>query len=250
MDNLTIDLNCDMGEGCGDDAELMRFVSSTNIACGYHAGDRDTMRRTIDLALEYGVAIGAHPGYLDRENFGRTAMDLPLDEIRKLVTDQVVALKEIADAAGASISHVKPHGALYNQAARDRELAGAIADAVAAIDPRLTLFGLSGSFSISAGKARGLQTASEVFADRTYQSDASLTPRSDPNALIEETDVAITQVLNMIKYGRVRSTDGVMVKITAETVCLHGDGEHAVEFARALNAKLAEEGIAIKALNG
>ncbi len=250
MDNLTIDLNCDLGEGCGDDAELMRFVSSTNIACGYHAGDRDTMRRTIDLALEYGVAIGAHPGYLDRENFGRTAMELPLDEIRKLVTDQVVALKEIADAAGATVSHVKPHGALYNQAARDRELAGAIADAVAAIDPRLILFGLSGSFSISAGKARGLQTASEVFADRTYQSDASLTPRSDPNALIEETDVAITQVLNMIKYGRVRSTDGVMVKITAETACLHGDGEQAVEFARALNAKLAEEGIAIKALNG
>ncbi len=250
MDNLTIDLNCDMGEGCGNDAELMRFVSSANIACGYHAGDRDTMRRTVDLALEHGVAIGAHPGYADRENFGRTAMNLSADEIKQLVTDQVVELKEIANSAGAIVTHVKPHGALYNQAARDPELAYAIAEAVSDIDPRLILFGLSGSVSVTAAEARGLRTASEVFADRTYQNDASLTPRSRSNALIDETDVAMTQVLDMIKYGRVRSTDGLMVKITADTVCLHGDGAHAVEFARAINAKLAANNIRIHALSG
>lgn len=250
MDKLTIDLNCDMGEGCGNDAELMRFVSSANIACGYHAGDRDTMRRTVDLALEHAVAIGAHPGYADRENFGRAAMNVSIDAIKQLVTDQVVTLKEIADAAGAIVTHVKPHGALYNQAARDSEMASAIAEAVAAIDRQLILFGLSGSASIGAARAKGLRAASEVFADRTYQNDASLTPRSRSNALIAETDAAIAQVLDMIKYGRVRSTDGLMVNLTAETVCLHGDGAHAVDFARAINTKLAENGIRIAALSG
>ena len=239
-----------MGEGCGNDAELMQFVTSANIACGYHAGDLDTMRRTVDLAIENGVAIGAHPGYRDYQNFGRTEMNLSPDEVRELVTDQIASLDSITKAAGGRLTHVKPHGALYNQSARDAELAVTIADAVAEYDKDLVLFGLSGSVSIDEAKKRGLRTASEVFADRTYQTNGSLTPRSEPNALISDTDSAVAQVLDMIKYGRVRSVDAIMARIVAETVCIHGDGEHAVEFARTINVKLAENGVTIRSLNG
>ncbi len=250
MDSLTIDLNCDMGEGCGNDAELIRFISSANIACGYHAGDEDTMKRTVDLALENGVAIGAHPGYRDRENFGRTPMDLTPEEIGSLITEQIGVLDKITKAAGGSITHVKPHGALYNKAARDRDLAGAIARAVSDYDRGLALFGLSGSESINEAKKCGLRTVSEVFADRTYQTDGSLTSRNAPNALIQDENTALTQVLDMIKYGRVRSTDGIMIAITAETVCIHGDGQNAVKFARTINQALTETGILIKPVNG
>lgn len=250
MDNLTIDLNCDMGEGCGNDAELMRYVSSANIACGFHAGDADTMRRTVDLAVENGVAIGAHPGYKDRDNFGRTEMHLSAGEIGRLVTEQIAALDEIVGAAGGTLAHVKPHGALYNQAARDTTLAAAIAQAVADYDRHLVLFGLSGSVSISEAEKFGLRTASEVFADRTYQSGGSLTPRNETNALIGDGNTALTQVLDMVKYGRVRSTDGIMVSIVAETVCIHGDGKHAVRFAQTIAQALHENGISIKAING
>ena len=239
-----------MGEGCGNDAELMNYVSSVNIACGYHAGDQETMKRTVDLALEKGVAIGAHPSYPDRENFGRSDMDLPPAEVYKLVEDQIFALSLYCDKAGATLCHVKPHGALYNQSARSPEIAQTIAKAVSDVNQKLILFGLSGSHSIAEAKKIGLQTASEVFADRTYQTDGTLTPRSVPNALITDEDTAVTQVMDMIKYSRVRSTEAIMIPIIAETVCIHGDGEHALEFARLIHHSLIENGIEIGATNG
>jgi UPF0271 protein len=245
---LTIDINCDLGEGCGNDAELMTLISSANIACGGHAGDHETMRRTVELALANGVAVGAHPSYPDRENFGRRSMALSTDEIRDMVADQIGKLRNIAASMGASLNHVKPHGALYNTAARDAGVAAAVAEAVQDVDPALVLFGLSGSVSITEAGRRGLRTAAEVFADRTYQTDGSLTPRSEPNALILETDDALTQVLDMIKYGRVRSMEAIMIPITAETVCIHGDGEHAVEFAAAIFNELRSNGIEIRSI--
>ncbi len=243
---VSIDLNCDLGEGCGNDAELMKYISSANIACSGHAGDAATMRRTVELALEKNVAIGAHPGYKDRSNFGRSAMDISREEIADLITEQVNALAKICGEFGTTIRHVKPHGALYNQSAKDPEIALAIAEAVKQIDGDLILFGLSGSHSIAEAERIGLRTASEVFADRTYQNDGSLTPRSEPNALITDTQASMEQVLNMIKYGRVRTTDGIMLSIVAETICIHGDGQHAVEFARSINKALAEEGFSVE----
>ena len=247
MTKLSIDLNCDLGEGCDNDAALMPLLSSANIACGYHAGDIDTMKRTVDLALEHGVAIGAHPGYRDRENFGRTEMTLTADEVRYLVGEQIVTLREIAASAGGRISHVKPHGALYNQSAKDPELAEVIAETVREIDSNLVLYGLSGSHSVSEAEKAGLTTAAEVFADRTYQTKGNLTPRTQSNALITNENTAVEQVLDMIKYGRVRSTDAIMIPIIAETVCVHGDGERAVEFALMINQRLRENGILITA---
>jgi UPF0271 protein len=242
---MKIDLNCDMGEGCGNDAALMEHISSTNIACGFHAGDTETMKRTVEMAIEKGVAIGAHPGYRDRENFGRTAMHLSAAEVVELVTVQIAALSEIAIAAGGRLDHVKPHGALYNQAARDTEVAAAIAEAVIAFDRDLILYGLSGSVSISAAVSRGLRTASEVFADRTYKSDGSLTPRSEPNALITDAKQAVAQVLQMVKNQTVTATDGTTIPIVADTICVHGDGAHALEFAKMINRSLRENGIDI-----
>jgi 5-oxoprolinase (ATP-hydrolysing) subunit A len=247
---LSIDLNCDVGEGCDNDAELLRLVTSANIACGYHAGDSDTMRRTVDLAIENGVSIGAHPGYRDRENFGRIAMNLSSSEVTNTVIDQIGALAKIARAAGASLTHVKPHGALYNQSASDPELAETISGAVKSFDSQLTLVGLSGSHSIESAKKIGLRTASEVFADRSYQTDGTLTPRTQSDALIREAAKASVQVLDMIKYGRVRSTDGIMIQIVAETVCIHGDGENAVSLARSIIDALKQNSISIESLNG
>jgi len=248
VDTLKIDLNCDMGEGCGNDAELMDHISSANIACGYHAGTLETMRATTELAVTKGVAVGAHPGYPDKENFGRTNMDLSPGEVYKIVADQISTLAEVAQTCGTSLSHVKPHGALYNQAARDPELAAAIAEAVRDLDQNLVLFGLSGSDYIDIAEGRGLKVASEVFADRTYQPDASLTPRSQSNALITDTDAALAQVLEMVRHGTVTAIDGRKIPIRAETLCIHGDGTHAVEFARAINKALRENNIKIGAM--
>ena len=241
----TIDINCDLGEGCGSDAELMRYISSANIACGFHAGNETTMRTTVELALEHGVAIGAHPGYADPENFGRTQMNLTPAEVRQLIVDQLEGLKRVCDPLGAKIRHVKPHGELYNQAAKDRELASAIAEAVEEWDSHLIFYGLSGSEMITEAEKVGLRTANEVFADRTYRSDGTLTPRSETNAMINETETAVTQILDMIRYGRVRSTDAIMVAIKCETICLHGDGDHAVEFAGMIRERLKAQGIKI-----
>lgn len=243
----SIDLNCDLGEGCGNDELLMPLISSANIACGFHAGDDDTMKRTIDLAVRHGVAIGAHPGYRDRDNFGRTDMDLTTDEIHGLVTEQIGVLQRFCSEAGAEVRHVKPHGALYNRSARDGSVAEAIARAVKTIDENLILYGLSKSQSITEAEKHGLRTAAEVFADRTYTNHGALTARSMNNALISDEDLAIDQVLDMVKYGRVRSTGGVMVKISAQTICIHGDGGHAVKFAAMTRKALEAHGFLVQA---
>jgi UPF0271 protein len=242
-----IDLNCDLGEGAGHDAGLMPLITSANIACGAHAGDEAMMRTTVELALKHGVAIGAHPGLADRQNFGRRELPVTPVEAHGLVLAQTRLLQVIAHQRGASVRHVKAHGALYNMAARDAALARAVAEAVYEADPRLILFALAGSKLVEAGHACGLQVASEVFADRTYQADGTLTPRSQPNALIAGESAAVAQVQRMIREGLVRATDGTEVKIESDTVCLHGDGAHPVEFARRLRIELTAAGIEIKA---
>ncbi|HEV7699125.1 MAG TPA: 5-oxoprolinase subunit PxpA [Pyrinomonadaceae bacterium] len=246
---MKIDLNCDMGEGCGHDAELLDLVSSANIACGFHAGDAETMRVTSELAVEKGVAIGAHPGYKDRENFGRTEMSLSSKDVFDLVTEQIAIMKGHALAAGGRLNHVKPHGALYNQAARDGELAAAVAEAVAAFDKDLVLFGLSGTVCIAEAERIGLTAASEVFADRTYRADGSLTPRREANALITDDAQAVTQALRMVRESSVTATDGTAIPVRAQTICLHGDGTRAVEFARSIRSALFAVGVTVEAIS-
>lgn len=242
----TIDINCDMGEGICNDEQIMPYISSANIACGYHAGNENTMKQTIELCKKYNVAVGAHPSYPDKENFGRTDMLLPHDEIYELVKKQIVLLQDLAAECDSVIHHVKPHGALYNMAAREKTLASVIALAVIDIKSDLVLYGLSGSHLVKEGKNHGLKTASEVFADRTYKDDGSLTSRTKPGALIEDVDKAVTQALQMVKEGTVTSVTGKKVPIVAETICIHGDGSHAVEFAKAIHDALIKEGIEIK----
>jgi UPF0271 protein len=237
-----IDLNCDLGEGAGNDAGLMPLVTSANIACGGHAGNEATMRATVALAQKHAVAIGAHPGFPDREHFGRRELEMSPEETWATVMIQIMALRAIAP-----LRHVKPHGALYNLAARDAVVAGVIVDAVLAVDKELILFALAGSELVKAGRARGLRVAEEVFADRTYQADGSLTPRSRPEAMIQDEDAVVTQVLRMISEGKVRSIGGVDVSIKADTICIHGDGPNAVAFAQRLNVELRKAGIEIKA---
>jgi UPF0271 protein len=244
-----IDINCDMGEGIGNDALIMPYISSANIACGYHAGDEVTMKQTIDLCLKHHVAIGVHPSFPDKENFGRTDMLLPLKEVYELIIKQIQLFEKIAAASGTSIMHIKLHGALYNMAARDTQLAPVIALAVKDYNKKLILYGLSGSHLIKEGKNIGLKTASEVFADRTYQDNGSLTPRHKPEALIEDVDKAVAQVLQMVNEGTVTSLSGKKIPIVAETVCIHGDGAHAVEFAKAIHHALKENNIEIKAIS-
>lgn len=243
-----IDLNCDMGEGFDSDAAIMPYISSANIACGYHAGDADTMQRTTALAIQHKVAIGAHPGFSDKANFGRTEMRLPLNKVFDLVAEQVYLLGRIVQAQGSVLHHVKPHGALYNMSARDPLLADTIAKAVYAADPSLLLFGLSGTYSITEAARAGLHTASEVFADRTYQPDGSLTPRSQPHALIASEEAALQQVLEMVQQQQVKAVNGEKVAIVADTVCLHGDGVDAVTFAKRIRETLQQYCIQVKAI--
>ena len=238
----SIDLNCDLGEGAPHDAELMALITSANIACGAHAGDLATMKATMALARKHGVAAGAHPGFADRDNFGRTERCLPAGEVSELVRSQIEALRKFG-----AVRHVKPHGALYNLAARDRGVAAAVVDGILAVDARLRLYALAGSELVRVARGKGLVVAEEVFADRTYQRDGSLTPRSRSDALMGDTGAAVAQVLRMVKEGVVRATDGTEVAIAAETVCLHGDGEHAVEFAEKLRAELLAAGIEVRA---
>lgn len=244
----TIDLNCDMGEGIGNDPLIMPFVSSANIACGFHAGDEQTIWRTIELAMKHNVAVGAHVSFNDRKNFGRSEMNLPLENVYELVTHQLFIIKEIADQFSVKLTHVKPHGALYNMSAKDATLASIIAKAIQEFDHTLVVFGLSGSHSISPANALGLRTANEVFADRTYQDDATLTPRSQPNALIEDPNTSVQQVLQMINEKTVTSVSGKKIPIIAETICIHGDGKHAAEFAKHIFDQLKQNNIGIKAI--
>jgi len=235
---MLIDLNCDMGEGMDTDEAIFPYISSANISCGYHAGDADTMRRTVELALRHRVAIGAHPSYPDRANFGRVDMlgrGVEPEEICGLIIDQLIRLQAICDEFGARLHHVKPHGALYNRAGRDAVVSALICRAIREFDASLQLYGLSGSVMKAAASAHGLVFVSEVFADRTYQVDGSLTPRTQPGALIEDPAQCIAQVEKMVKEGRVAVAGGGEIDIVAETVCLHGDGDHAVEFAKMIH---------------
>ena len=244
---VKIDLNADLGEGGSADAELMTLVSSVNIACGFHAGDAQTMLTSVRNAIKNGVAIGAHPGFPDRENFGRTAMVLPPETVYAPTLYQTGALEAIVRAQQGVLRHVKPHGMLYNQAAKDPVLADAIASAVRDCDPQLILVGLAGSELIRAGQRLGLATRQEVFADRGYQADGSLVPRTQPGALITDEEQALAQTLEMVRTGQVIAIDGTSAKVQADTVCLHGDGEHALRFARRLRAAFAEHGILVSA---
>ncbi|CAM4076341.1 5-oxoprolinase subunit PxpA [Lelliottia jeotgali] len=244
---IVVDLNADLGEGCGADAELLTLVSSANIACGFHAGDAQTMLESVREALKNGVAIGAHPSFPDRENFGRTAMSLPPETVYAQMLYQIGALATIVRAEGGQLCHVKPHGMLYNQAAKDAVLADAIARAIHAVDSNLILVGLAGSELIRAGERYGLATREEVFADRGYRADGSLVPRSEPGALIDNEEQALAQTLEMVQHGRVKSISGEWASVRAQTVCLHGDGEHALEFARRLRKEFELNNIKISA---
>jgi UPF0271 protein len=244
----TIDLNCDMGEGMPYDSALMPYISSASIACGYHAGDEATMKKTVELALKHNVAIGAHPGFADKKNFGRKNMFLKKEQYRALIIEQLSLFKNIADAFGTKLHHVKPHGALYNMAATDKMFAAIIAKAVKEFDDRLILYGLSGSYLIEEAKAIHLKTANEVFADRTYRDDGKLTPRNHRNALIKTEWDAIRQVMQMIKERTVTSVNRKTFPIIAETICIHGDGDHPVEFAKLIHQTLSANKIVIKAI--
>ena len=214
-------LNCDLGEGIGNDAAIMPYIDEANIACGFHAGDAFTMRETVALCIRHGVKMGAHPSYLDRENFGRKEIELSPEEIYLLVKKQIETLNQIVKTASGTLNHVKPHGALYNTSAKNPEVAKAIAKAVKDVSGDLILFGLKGSQSIEVAQKMGLQTAEEAFADRRYENDGTLTPRSQPGACFTD----VQDVLNQVE------------KIKADTWCIHGDGPHALEFAKALKAK-------------
>ena len=247
-----IDLNCDLGESfgvwrMGDDAALLELVSSANIACGFHAGDPTIMQQTVSLAAARHVAIGAHVSLPDLQGFGRRAMRVSADEVYAMTLYQLGALAAFCRAAGTRLAHVKPHGALYNMAARDRALADAIARAVHAFDPQLILFGLAGSALLDAGTALGLSVAAEAFADRRYLADGSLQPRSDIGAVIEEAEAATAQALGIIGDGKVVAADGQVVTLRADTLCLHGDGAHAVQLARELRGALEHAGVRIAA---
>jgi UPF0271 protein len=242
-----IDFNCDLGEGCGSDAAIMPFISSASIACGGHAGDAATMRATVQLCLDHGVAIGAHPSFEDREQFGRREVQLPCAQIAAMVGRQIQVLARVCGSAGARLQHVKPHGALYNLAARDRNVAAAIAEAVLEFDGSLVLFALSGSEGAAAAEQTGVRVAHEVFAERRYEADGRLTPRSESDAVIEDVDTALSQVRTMLREGIVVARTGQRVPVRADTLCLHGDRTDAPDFARALRQALEADGIAVLA---
>jgi UPF0271 protein len=250
---LSIDLNCDMGESfgawtMGNDAELMNYVSSINIACGFHAGDPTVIRKTVETAIKKEIAIGGHPSFPDLQGFGRRQMSVSPSEIYDIVLYQIGAIKGFCDSLGGNLHHIKPHGALYNQAAKDKNLAKAISQAVFDLDKSLILYGLAGSFLISEAEKIGLKTGREVFADRTYQPDGNLTPRSENNALITDTEKAVAQVLQMVREKTVTATNGEKVNLQAETVCIHGDGRKALGFAKEINHQLKKNGILVKTI--
>lgn len=244
----SIDLNCDLGESFGAytigmDAQVIPYVTSANVACGFHAGDAVVMERTVALCKASGAAVGAHPGLPDLQGFGRRVMKISPAEAGAFVTYQVGALKAFCDAAGVPLHHVKPHGALYNMAGRDRELADAIARAVQSAAPGAVLLALSGSEMVRAAQAVGLPVASEVFADRGYRPDGSLVPRGTPGAMIEDEDEAIARVIRMVKEGKVKASDGTDIAIRADSVCVHGDGPKALAFVRKISAALKASGV-------
>lgn len=242
----TIDLNCDLGEGFGNEEAILPFISSANIACGYHAGDENTIWQTVELCIKNNVAIGAHPSFLDKKNFGRIEINSDTAEIYDLVTQQLIILDEIVAELETSIHHVKPHGALYNLSAKDKKVASAIANAVKDFNHQLILFGLSGSHSITEAKKIGLKTCNEVFADRVYSDDGSLMSRTIAGAVITDIDKAVQQAMQLAKDGTVITSSGKTIKLDADTICIHGDGIHAVDFVKAIHNKFKKEGMIIK----
>jgi 5-oxoprolinase (ATP-hydrolysing) subunit A len=244
---LSVDINADLGEGSGHDEELFELISSANIATGFHAGDSDTMHAAVSAAKKRGVAVGAHPSFFDRENFGRKELKISTSEVFDAVAYQLGIFQAIASAVDAQPNHVKPHGALYNMAVRDRDLADTIARAIESIDPKLILFAPDKSELARAGEAHGLQVVCEIFADRNYLDDGWLVPRARPDALLHDPDEAAERALRMLREGKVRSVQGRDVDVRGETICIHGDTPSAVEFARTLRSRLEHEGVKIRA---
>lgn len=240
-----VDLNADLGEGAGHDEELFELITSANIATGFHAGDADTMRAAVSSAKARGVSVGAHPSLFDRENFGRKELPVAADEVFDAVTYQLGVFQAIAQAVGVRPNHIKAHGALYNMAVRDENLADAIVRATKVVDPDLILFAPDKSALARAGQAHGLQIACEVFADRNYLASGALVPRTRPDALLHDPEEAAARVLRMLREGKVRSVDGGDVDLRVETICVHGDTPGAVEFARALRSRLEKENVKI-----
>jgi len=248
----TIDINCDMGESygawkMGDDAAVMPCITSANIACGFHGGDPATIRATVKLALDHGVAIGAHPSLPDLQGFGRRVMKISPQDLYDLVVYQAGAVEAFARAAGARLHHVKCHGALYNMAANDAGLAEAMARAVKDLGGGLILYALSNSLMMSTGKKLGIRVAGEVFADRGYADDGTLAPRGSPGAMIEDAALAAQRAVSMVEEGYVTALSGRRVPVSADTLCLHGDQPGAVAFARAIRQAFAERGVDVAA---
>ena len=249
-----IDLNCDLGESfgayiIGEDSKILDYVSSVNIACGFHAGDPVVMAKTVKMALEKGVAIGAHPGFPDLMGFGRRNMQISLEEARNYLLYQIGALDAFVKSEGARLSHVKPHGALYNMAAKDYDLAYTLARAVYDFDKELIFVALAGSVAVKAAEDAGLRVAGEVFADRAYEEDGSLVARSKPGAVIHDEDLALARVEQFIEKNTVTAITGKEIHISLDTVCLHGDNAEAVLFAQKINKRLKEKGIEISPLS-
>jgi UPF0271 protein len=245
-----IDLNCDMGESfgawtMGNDPQVMRSITSANVACGYHGGDPQVMRQTVRLARQHGVAVGAHPGLPDLVGFGRRDMNVSACELEDMMLYQIGALAAIARAEGVRLQHVKAHGALYNMTSRDPELAAAIARAVAAFDKDLILLGLPGSALVRAGDDAGLRTASEAFADRAYDPDGSLTSRRKPGSVIHDPDTVVARALRMVQESGVVATDGSWVPLKIDTICTHGDTPGAHDLVQRLRAAFESHGIAV-----
>ena len=244
---LRVDLNADVGESFGarrkgDDEPIFQYVTSANVACGFHAGDPSIIAATLDAAARHHVAVGAHPSYPDQAGFGRRTVDLPADELRQALIYQIGAVHALARAAGVRLIHVKPHGALYNDGATNAALATTIADAVAACDPQLVLVGLAGSHLLAAGKAAGLRVAAEAFCDRAYEADGTLRGRSHPDAVIEDPERAAKQAVDNVMHGHVRAVNGVAIGVRAQSLCVHGDSKNAVETAAAIRAALKRSG--------
>ena len=249
-----VDLNSDLGESfgsykIGNDEGVIPLISSANVACGAHAGDPDVMAKTAELCKKSGISMGAHPGFFDLMGFGRRNMSVSPAEAKNLITYQIGALDAFAKSKGIKLCHVKPHGALYNMAAKDKKLAMAIAEAVYEYNPKLILLGLSGSEMLKAAEEIGLPYAAEVFADRAYEDDGTLVARSKPGAMITDEDEAVSRVIRMIKEHRVTSITGKEIEISPASVCVHGDSEKALLFVKKIRAAFAAEGIEIKPLS-
>lgn len=246
--NNRIDLNADLGEGGHYDRELLSLVSSANISCGAHAGSVADIRAAIDNAVKLGVRIGAHPSYPDREHWGRRSLVMPADALRSSLMAQLQWLATQVQAAGGRLQHVKPHGALYNDAARDPALAALIASCVKEFDPALSLCGLAGGAMLAAGREAGLTVLAEAFVDRRYQADGTLLARTRPGAVIADVDQAIAQALAMIHGQPFACSDGATITVNADTLCIHGDSAQALLLARGLQAALRRDGIRIAAV--